>query len=587
MLTKRRSLARRLMAAWLAAAVSVGVSVAAPAPARADVLDDLLNEAAGFAPFFGYLKRGLDFYDNHLAGRPAVVSLQAEIRKARGEILAEIGDIAAADVSACASNTVHTFENLHLLSPDNKQAFADSSAECLFRARELIAALGPDSKAAVDELGFALNAVGPLTLVANLEAGFTTETLRQTLISGNAELLVKLRPTCAVRSLSFTPGSPEVDGKVIMQGPWKCVPYHATLADPGGTLPFPVYAATHAGLFSILDPDRWPAAQDLSIAANQAMATTSYMLAKAALDKLRPATTGRLGSPIAAATSTSATGPVKLFQARADGATQHTRRSSPTQFIGFRTFEGISQFATIKAVASASHQDGRVELFAIDRLGDIHHRWQGRPNDDASWSDLAQMDGNLNTIAMARNLGGAMQIFGTNRIGQVWTRWQTRGTEQTPMARNLAAGRDIDSRPVQAGALTINNWSPWQQIPGGTMTNVAAATTRDGRIELFAVDTAGVLHRTRQTGPDANGGWRPWEPMGGVLTALAAATNARGEIELFGITASGDVQTRKQTSANSEVYGGWMSLGDLVWAWRPPSTRPATSTCSASPTTAR
>ncbi|MFD0746206.1 hypothetical protein ACFQ1L_33440 [Phytohabitans flavus] len=341
MLTKRRSLARRLMAAWLAAAVSVGVSVAAPAPARADVLDDLLNEAAGFAPFFGYLKRGLDFYDNHLAGRPAVVSLQAEIRKARGEILAEIGDIAAADVSACASNTVHTFENLHLLSPDNKQAFADSSAECLFRARELIAALGPDSKAAVDELGFALNAVGPLTLVANLEAGFTTETLRQTLISGNAELLVKLRPTCAVRSLSFTPGSPEVDGKVIMQGPWKCVPYHATLADPGGTLPFPVYAATHAGLFSILDPDRWPAAQDLSIAANQAMATTSYMLAKAALDKLRPATTGRLGSPIAAATSTSATGPVKLFQARADGATQHTRRSSPTQFIGFRTFEDL------------------------------------------------------------------------------------------------------------------------------------------------------------------------------------------------------------------------------------------------------
>ncbi|MDX3455703.1 amidase, partial [Streptomyces sp. ME02-8801-2C] len=74
-----------------------------------------------------------------------------------------------------------------------------------------------------------------------------------------------------------------------------------------------------------------------------------------------------------------------------------------------------------------------------------------------------------------------------NSAGQIWTRAQT----------SIGGG-----------------WSSWVQLDGG-LTQVAAETNADGRIELFGVNSAGqVWHRSQST---PGGGWASWIQFDGAL----------------------------------------------------------------------
>ena len=198
----------RILGIALVLAVALPPYLTAPLRARADIIDDLLDAAGDFVPPYKYLKEAYDFYGKYVAGQPVIPNVQAAINAAKTQIVAELDALAAADVTACANTVVNTFQNIQLLSQDNLQNFAIQSAGCLNLAQADIAAAS--DKAAIDKLGFALNTVGPLTLIANAEAGFATGLLKETLINGNRQLLSKLQADAA-RASHFNTGAWRLD----------------------------------------------------------------------------------------------------------------------------------------------------------------------------------------------------------------------------------------------------------------------------------------------------------------------------------------------------------------------------------------
>lgn len=116
------------------------------------------------------------------------------IDTARDDILAQIELIAAAQVKACARSAVIDVADIRSMTRDTVQAFARDSTNCATLAEALISA--SESKPAVDQLGFAVNTVGPIALLARTHAGLTTPLLKQTLTSANRGVIAKLTTSC-------------------------------------------------------------------------------------------------------------------------------------------------------------------------------------------------------------------------------------------------------------------------------------------------------------------------------------------------------------------------------------------------------
>ncbi|MFB1046756.1 hypothetical protein [Streptomyces chrestomyceticus] len=125
------------------------------------------------------------------------------IDSAKTEILAHIDQIATAEARSCARQAVIDVADIRLFSPDTLQAFARDATGCVTRADSLLGAVS--DKGALDQLGFAVNAVGPIALLARARAGFDTTGLKSTLRSANNSVLTKLEPACN-RSVVSEPG---------------------------------------------------------------------------------------------------------------------------------------------------------------------------------------------------------------------------------------------------------------------------------------------------------------------------------------------------------------------------------------------
>jgi hypothetical protein len=118
------------------------------------------------------------------------------INSSRTAIISQIDAVAAADVRACAQSAVINFNDFNALSPDNQQAFALSATNCVTQADSLLSAV--TDKAAKDQLGFALNTVGPIALMARVRAGLTTTGLTSVLKDANQTVYNQLIPGCGV-----------------------------------------------------------------------------------------------------------------------------------------------------------------------------------------------------------------------------------------------------------------------------------------------------------------------------------------------------------------------------------------------------
>jgi hypothetical protein len=533
---RKRNLTKSLFGLVLSAAL---MSLAVPAEA---------DTTPSFLAFLGYVQNGYDLFNKYIIGQPDVIAqMQAMINQAKTQIIAELDGLAAAWDSSCAANALDTFQNIDTLTPDNLQAFAISSDKCVTDAQALIGTVS--TQAAIDKIGFALNTVGPVALIANARANFPTDALKQHIMAANQQLKARLMPICDV-SIDDPNSLPDFEGPVTGHG--ACYNFHVPtpkrveVGERGGVFYLPPGPNTAFLAWPLLGdafPDddilwwrghtvAYPPV-DFSIATSEVMQGTSWQVADTVLNVMEPSV-GPAGSPIALTVSTNAI--YKPMDAtRSDSMDNVSRgvlnpypdQTSPI-FSGWYQMDGA-----LRSVAMAANADGRVEIFGISRIGVIFHRWQQIPGDDGSWSPWAQMDGQLNSITVARNADGTLQVFGTNPAGNVWTRNQILGGDQF--------------KAVQPNHLVpaIDSWTSWKQMDG-VLSQVAAITDATGRIQLFGINSAGQLFHRRQsalnaTDPSVSGAWMAWDQVEtpGSLRSIAAAVDFPGRVNVFGITAGG------------------------------------------------
>ncbi|WP_213009332.1 hypothetical protein [Paractinoplanes toevensis] len=179
---------RRLLSAVVpvVAAVLIGVGLV---PARAGVGDTL-------SAYGGYLSTAYNIYNkllgNEVSVADALEQITAQIEQVRTEVLAEVGRLAAGQVKSCTEDAVINLDDLDKYSPDVSQQFALNATKCVTDAKAGIS--GVSELAAADVMGTALNAIGPIALIARAHAGLSTGALRQSLIIANQQYLARITP---------------------------------------------------------------------------------------------------------------------------------------------------------------------------------------------------------------------------------------------------------------------------------------------------------------------------------------------------------------------------------------------------------
>jgi hypothetical protein len=213
----RRTLTRVITAA----AMALGVTIPATAqPAQADV-----------GTVIAVVKQIYSIYQQFAGGSggltlpQAVQQIEAQIQASQNAIISQIDLVAAANVQACASSAVINFADINALTPDNLQIYALDATDCVTQADSLLSAV--TDKAAIDEIGFAMNTVGPLALMARLKAGLTTPALKSVLVSGENTLITALLPSCT----KINEGDPG-----IPYWSWVCTAYNGDIGDQAATL---------------------------------------------------------------------------------------------------------------------------------------------------------------------------------------------------------------------------------------------------------------------------------------------------------------------------------------------------------------
>ena len=201
---------RSLLRVATAAALSVGMILPiATVPAQADIT------------VVGVIEAVYSLYQKFFSGgsglEQAVAQINAQIQSAKTAIIDEMDLIAAANVKACAESAVINFADIDALTPDNLQAFALDTTSCVTLANSLLGAV--TDKAAIDEIGFAMNTVGPLALMARAKAGPTTPALKAVLVAGDNTLIASLNTdNCTSEVVNLPSGG---TGRL-----WDCIAYN-------------------------------------------------------------------------------------------------------------------------------------------------------------------------------------------------------------------------------------------------------------------------------------------------------------------------------------------------------------------------
>jgi hypothetical protein len=248
------------------------------------------------------------------------------------------------------------------------------------------------------------------------------------------------------------------------------------------------------------------------------------------------------------------------------------------------------------------NQDGRLEVFATDYIGELWHVWQTAPN--GPWSSWASLGNPPNGRVAADfsvhvNSDGRLEVFAINRDGALWHVWQTapNGTWSVWASLGMPAGLSLPvASQNQDGRLEVfviggsdqALWHIWQTKPGGSWgswfssggpqhanPSISRSTVQknaDGRLEVFLmIDEADEPFGTNQfatiwhiwqTAP--NGPWSSWASLGsptqGNRSAPSVRKNQDGRLEAFWIGSDGALWHIWQTRPGG-TWGTWNSLG--------------------------
>jgi hypothetical protein len=207
---------------------------------------------------------------------------------------------------------------------------------------------------------------------------------------------------------------------------------------------------------------------------------------------------------------------------------------------------------------------------------------------DGPWYNWRVADGLLTSVALAHNKSDRVQILGTNAKGQAFYRSQTTpGAEQfgpwttfavpravtsltattTPDGRIAVFALDTAGRVWASaqGSPNDNNWSAFLRLDGFGMSEIAAARNHDGRLELFGVDAGGNPWHRSQAGV-GSASWTDWLPLPAkAMVHITAATNADGRIQVVGVDPVGHVWQLFQAGPDASTYStAWGAIdGEL------------------------
>jgi hypothetical protein len=275
---------------------ATGATLVGSAPAQALKKEDVKE-------FVGYAKTAYAAYQllfgDELTLQEAVDQIKSAIAAAQAAIVAEIDAMEADDMKSCAEAASIDFPALDTMTETKLQQFASDTTECVTDAWAKI----PDLSdiAAVDEVGFALNIVGPIALAARSKAygadDDSTLRLRERLVQAN-QSLARLLPRCFGSPGEIVSGRQEVA--------LSCVAYNGDAGDAGT-----IFIAAGAPL---------PANIDYSAGIAEATARTSYPVSVAAID-------GLLADPVVAAPGDQIgyfNGTARLQLGASDGAAPYT-----------------------------------------------------------------------------------------------------------------------------------------------------------------------------------------------------------------------------------------------------------------------
>lgn len=176
------------------AAVTIGATVLTGAPANAAPARIQVDPGTVVAVIKGAYDIYKSFIGGGSSGAAATAQIIAAINSAKTDIINHIDAIATAQAKACAQEAVIDFADFEALTTDNRQNFALSATSCVTLIDSLITAVS--DKASVDQLGFALNSVGPIALTARARTGLTNPGLVTTLQHANTTTQGLLVPSC-------------------------------------------------------------------------------------------------------------------------------------------------------------------------------------------------------------------------------------------------------------------------------------------------------------------------------------------------------------------------------------------------------
>lgn len=550
----------------MAAAAAVALAgVPSAAPARADVpIGEILGDASTVTSYIKTAQSMYGLFNQYVLGNSPTTldQIKALIVASQQQIEGQIDAIATANVNSEAKQTVEQFENISTMTPDQLAAFVSLAVKTVEDAGSDLVA--EKTAAAQDELGFDLNIVGPIALTASAKAGQATDILTTDILQANRTVLQKLAPKCGTFAVDL-----QDTGSVLSQG--HCWNYHVAANFPTnpvtsvpeffsahdvGNNAFTVHGNYDGYTYTV------PAVTDYSQAAAAAMADTSYPIAEAAIVSLAPPYASQ--APVSAITETLG-GRQSVFGVSGFGGLWlGALNADPSAGAGRYGISWVSEFdgtpPLLRSVTSTQNSDGRVEVFALDRIGQIWHTWQTRTVDDSSWSPWTNMSGNLTSVSVTRNHNGTLQLFGTGADGVTYTRTQILGGDfATPQAN-----------PVPA----VDAWTPWAAMADGWTSQDVAVTNLAGRIELFGIGSDHtIFHREQNlwnaSDPNVAGNWSSWSrvPAGPAdARELAVTTNAARDIFLASIGTGDQVSDVLKTDdrGRDTDYSAWGHLSGPI-----------------------
>ncbi len=196
---------------------------------------------------------------------------------------------------------------------------------------------------------------------------------------------------------------------------------------------------------------------------------------------------------------------------------------------------------------TARTSDGRIEVFAVGKTGNLYHNYQTGGGGWSGWIAMGTT-GNVwaqNSIpAVGVNSDGRLEVFIVGTDGTVNHIWQK-----------------------VAGSSATTNWTTFATFSShvSTTAKLAVGNWANGALECFVIGTDGALYHNYQTTP--SGVWAGFVSLGGAWTQgadIAVNNEKDGRAEVFIVGNTGNLYHNWQTAINGTTWNGWANIGGAL-----------------------